>query len=466
MTAAERLAAFATDLRYEDLPGEVVDSAKLHLLDTIGAGIAARALGEGDAGLRVVEERGAGGPSSAFGLGKGFPADDAAFANAMLCHALDFDDTHLESICHVSTVVVPATAAVAESCRASGADLVLALVIGNEVAVAAGRGVATAVHARGFHPTPLFAIFGAAAAVSRLSGLGAETLVNAFGIAGSMASGLFEYLADGSATKPIHAAEAARGAFVASRLAVHGATGPASVLEGRFGLYASHGGLNLTAAEIEAQLADLGKRWETVRISFKPYPACQLIHSALDSGMRIMNEHSVDAAAVEGITVKVPPDAVRVVLEPVDAKLTPRTTYDAKFSLQYSLASMLVDGRVDLDTYTEGAIQAEPVLALAKRVGYETHPYPNYPANFPAAVTVRLTSGEVYDAETLHEPGGSENPMSADAIRAKFRANAALGLGEAEVESLENGLLGIDELDDVAPVFAQLRSVTRAGEAG
>jgi 2-methylcitrate dehydratase PrpD len=322
------------------------------------------------------------------------------------------------------------------------------------------------VHARGFHPTPLFGIFGATAAVGKLLALETETLVNAFGIAGSMASGLFEYLADGSATKPIHAAETARGAIVASHLAAHGATGPASVLEGRFGLYASHGGLNLTPAEIDAQLETLGQRWETLHISFKPYPACQLIHSALDSGMRIVEEHSVDVSDVEAVTVKVPPDAVRVVLEPVDAKIAPRTAYDARFSLQYSLASMLIDGRVDLDTYTEQAIQTEPVLALAKRVDYETHPYPNYPANFPAGVTVRLTTGEVYDAETLYEPGGSENPMSADAIRAKFRANAALGLGADEVESLEAALLAVDEADDVVEVFGLLRCAAYAREAG
>ena len=465
MTAAERLAAFATRLRYEDLPGEVIDAAKLHLLDTVGAGIAACALREGDAGIKVVEETGATGAASAIGLSYGVPAADAAFANGMFCHALDFDDTHLESICHVSTVVAPAAAAAGEVRGASGTDLVLALIIGNEVAARVGRGVALAVHARGFHPTPLFGIFGATAAVGRLSALGSDTLTNALGIAGSMASGLFEYLADGSATKPIHAGETARGAFVASRLAAHGATGPASVLEGRFGIYAAHGGLNRTPAEIDAQLNDLGETWETLRISFKPFPACQWIHSALHSAGMIIAETPLDPDAVESVTVRLPPDAVRVVLEPVAAKLAPRTAYDARFSLQYSLASLLVDGRVDLDTYTDRAIRAEPVLALAERITYKTHPYPNYPANFPAAVAIRLRTGELYEAETLQEPGGSGNPMSSDEIRAKFRANALLGFKAADVEALERDLLVIDDFDDVGDVLRRLRSANRDHEA-
>lgn len=134
-------------------------------------------------------------------------------------------------------------------------------------------------HERGFHPTSVCGVFGATLAAGLLWGLTESQLVGAMGIAGSMASGLFEYLADGSQTKPLHAGWAAHAGIMATQLAQHGARGPASVLEGRFGLYKAY--LNRDSAELERQLDDLGERWETPKIAYKAFPACHYIHGCL-----------------------------------------------------------------------------------------------------------------------------------------------------------------------------------------
>src|SRR5439155_10578585 len=231
MTAAQTIAEWATSLTADDVSEDVAEHAKLHFLDAIGCGYAASALGVAGGGRTAMAEPGGARQASVIGLDAALPAPSAAFANAMLCHGLDFDDTHSDSVSHVSVVVCPAALAVAEAAGASGRDLLTAIVAGNEITTRIGMAVPGAFHARGFHPTAICGIFGGTAAAARLGGGDAATTASALGIAGSFAGGLFAYLADGTATKPMHPAWAAHGAVIAARLAALGAEGPPSVIE-------------------------------------------------------------------------------------------------------------------------------------------------------------------------------------------------------------------------------------------
>jgi len=445
-TAAERFAEFALELDLDAVPGEVVEAAKLHVLDVLGCGVAAHGLGIATEGRTTMAEM-AGEPEAAvIGLDEALPAPSAAFANAMLCHGLDFDDTHSDSVSHVSTVVVPAALAVAETHGAGGRDLLTAIVAGNEIVARIGMAAPGAFHERGFHPTAICGIFGATAAAARLSGLDESPTASALGIAGSMASGLFAYLDDATATKPIHAAWAAHGALLAVRLAAHGAEGPPGVLEGRFGVFHAFVDRRI---DLEPQLRDLGERWETPRIAFKPYPACHFIHGSLGATGSL---GTVDVDEIEEIVVTVPEAGVSLVLEPADSKVSPRTEYEGKFSLQYSTAAMLVHGRVGLTSYTAAALADQRVLDLARKVRYETKEYETYPAAFPGGVRIVLRDGRVLDAEFPHQLGAPENPMSADQVRQKFRENAALAGG---FDALEDSVLSLEKVEDVRGLLAQ-----------
>ena len=170
-TAAERFAQFALELDLDAVPDDVVEAAKLHVLDVIGCGLAAHGLGIAGEGRATMSELGGAAEASVIGLDSMLPAPNAAFANAMLCHGLDFDDTHSDSVAHVSTVVVPAAAALAEARGASGRELLTAIIAGNEVVTRIGMATPGAFHRRGFHPTAICGIFGAAAAAARLNGL-------------------------------------------------------------------------------------------------------------------------------------------------------------------------------------------------------------------------------------------------------------------------------------------------------
>jgi 2-methylcitrate dehydratase PrpD len=385
--------------------------------------------------------------ASVIGLDGGLPAANAAFANAMLCHGLDFDDTHSDSVSHVSTVVVPAALAAAEARASTGREVLTAIVAGNEIVTRVGMATPGAFHERGFHPTAICGIFGATAAVARLRELSVGDAASALGIAGSMASGLFAYLDDATATKPIHPAWAAHGALVATRLAELGAEGPPGVLENRFGVYHAFVG---TRIDLEPQLADLGERWETPRIAFKPYPACHFIHGSLGATASLVD--ALDPDEIEEVVVTVPEPGVSLVLEPVEAKVAPRTDYEGKFSLQFSTAAMLVHGRVGLATYTPDALSDPRVLDLARKVRYETTEYASYPAAFPGGVRIVLRDGRTLEADMPHQLGGPENPMTETQVRDKFRENAALAGGG--FERLEETVLALEEASDVRGLLA------------
>ena len=459
MAAARRIAEWATRLDLDDVPEAVRADAKLHVLDTIGCGLAAHATGVAHEGRSTMGELGGASQATVIGSATRLPAANAAFANAMLCHGLDFDDTHSDSVSHVSTVIAPAALAAAEQVGAGGRDALAAIVAGNEIVCRVGMAAPGAFHARGFHPTAICGIFGGVAAVSRLTELDVDTATSALGIAGSFAGGLFAYLAEGTPTKPMHPAWAAHGAHLAARLAAHGAAGPSSVLEGKFGLYHAFIGAEEGEIDIDGQLSDLGSRWETPRIAYKPYPVCHFMHGSLGAAAEGAASRTFAPDEIEDVLVVVPEAGVSLVLEPAAEKKAPRSEYEGKFSLQYSVASLLVRGHVAVGDFTDEAIADPAVLAVAAKVRYDTRPYPTYPQAFPGGAEVRLADGTSFAADWPHQKGGPENPLSPDEVREKFRENASLALGEAAVTRLEHALLSLEEQDDLTAALAPLASL-------
>lgn len=451
-TAAKRLGDFISTLG-TNIPENVRHAAALHVLDTFGCGLGAFALGESRYAAAAVAEDGVTvGPATAIGFAESTSPTNAAFVNGTLFHTLDFDDTHPNSVMHVSTAVVPAALAAAQAAGASGADLVAAIVAGNETSIRVGSAASGLFHARGFHPTGVCGVFGATAAAARARGLDGDTTAHALGIAGSMASGLLEFLADGSATKPMHAGWAAQAGITAARLAAHGATGPATVFEGVRGFFATY--MHGQEVDFEAQVSHLGSRWLTPDIAFKPYPACHYTHAPVDALAAVLADSPLGPDDVESIVAITDASGVALVCTPAEDKAAPRTPYDAKFSLPYCLAYRLVHGRLDVTSFTADAISDPVVLALAARVSYELRQFAPRPDAFGGAVRVVTRDGRTLEHELRYQRGAAENPISDADVVDKYRTNASLALDADQVSALESAVLGLGAGSDLGFIAA------------
>ncbi len=443
MTAAETLAGFCADLRWVDVPGEAVHAAKRHILDAVGVALAAADAGTGAPVVESVRAWAGAREASVIGHDFGAPAPHAALANGTLVHALDFDDTHIESVVHPSAFVVPAALAVGEESGADGKTFLTACIAGYEVSTRIGAAAPGRFHARGLHTTGLCGTFGSAAVAGVLWGLTPEQLAHALGIAGSQSSGLFAYLADGSETKRFHAGWAAQGGILAADLARRGFTGPVSIFEGPHGLFdAFLAGESHDPARL---VRGLGTEWETRRIAIKPYPACHFTHAFMDA----VAHSGVRAGDVEEITCAIAPPAAGIVAEPRKERLTPATTYAAQFSLPFAVASALVGGREGFDLFGEEARADRRVLALAERVHHVVDQTLPFPATYGGRVTIVLRDGRVREIEELVNRGHPDRPLTDDQVFAKFVANARRRLDNGAVQKVADCVWKLDDVDSV-----------------
>lgn len=432
--AALTLARFSSALRYNDLPGTAAEAARRHLLDTFGVAIRGRSHGNAQNALAAMQDvDGSAGSIPVWGAGETLSAGYAALANGVASHALDFDDTHTDSIVHGSAILAPVVMALGHERSARGADLLTAFVAGWEVAARVGLASRGSFHKRGFHTTSIAGVFGAATAAARLLGLSADQTAHALGIAGSQASGINEYLSNSSSAKSIHAGWAAQAGILAAHLAKAGMTGPMSVFEGRDGLLRAYGLAD--DARAAALTADLGTRWEVTRVSIKPYPCCHFAHAFIDC-VGALAGRGIAARDVEALHCVVPEIELPLICEPFAEKLRPETPYAAKFSLPFVLAARLADGRIDHRTFESANLGRHDLLQLADRVTYRVAAPGEtpFPRTFPGWVEATLRDGRKLVERLEVNAGHPDNPLSLEAVAAKFRDNTSAALGEAAAD--------------------------------
>ena len=451
-TASQQMAEFVAGLRFDDLPPDVVAAARRHMLDAVGVALAASALGAGGPVIEMTRSWAGARESSVIGYDFGAPAPWAALANGTLTHALDYDDTHVESVVHPSAFVVPAAIAVGEEIGASGRDIVTAAVAGYEVATRIGAAAPGRFHVRGQHTTGLCGTFGAAAVAGRLWGLTSDEIAQAFGIAGSQSSGLFAYLSDGSETKRLHAGWAAHGGIVAADLARRGFTGPSTIFEGPHGLFDAF----LAGEEPDrARLVrGLGTEWETTRIAIKPYPACHFVHAFMDAGI----EAGVKWADIEEIVCSIAPPAIGIVAEPRAPRLHPATTYQAQFSLPFAVASAIVGGRDALEYFGDDARADRRVLTLAERVHHEPDTTLPFPKTYGGKLRVYTRGGRSIEIEELVNRGHPDRPLSDEELASKFLKNARMRLETRAARRALTKLQRIDQIDKIENLTSALQT--------
>jgi 2-methylcitrate dehydratase PrpD len=456
-TVAEVFATWAAGLGPEAIPGAARAVATNALLDVAGLCIAARGTDYVRAALAAWDAEG---PCTALGHARKLDAAGAALINGTAAHGEDFDDSFEGTPVHASAVVLPAVLAAAERYGRSGADALRGYVVGTELMCRLALVAPTAIHRAGFHPTAVIGALGAAAAVGAALRLSPPQLTSALGIAGSMASGILEYLAEGTWTKRLHAGWAAQAGLRAALLGRAGFLGPRTVLEGEHGFFHAFG-IREIEPDFRFVTGGLSDEWQMAKIAFKPYACGTMLHPFIDCAIRLAREGAA-AADVREVVCRVGEGTVHRLWEPLAEKRNPTTSYSAKFSGPFAVALGLTQQAAGLEQFTEARVRDPDLLALAAKVRYEIDPDNEYPRNYTGDVRAVLADGSVREAHQPHLRGGVREPLHRAEIRAKFRANAAYGgLPEERIRDLEAWCERLFEQDDPG-ALAILRSSSLA----
>ena len=437
-SVAERLADVISEL--PDQPPEAMRSVCRSLLvDIAGICIAARDTDFMRATLEASDE-----PGDCTVIGHAQPRSlaMAALCNGTAAQGEDFDDTFEGGPAHAGAVVVPALLATAERHGLGGTDLVRGIAVGAEVICRLCPVAPKLVHKAGFHPTAVFGAIGAAAGVGSALRLDAKELVDAMGVAASMASGIIEYLAEGAWTKRMHPGWAAQAGYRAARLAQAGFSGPRTVFEGEHGFF--HAFARTHDGRFDEMLEDAGTRWLAADIAFKPYACGTMAHPYIDCARRLV-AGGLDPALIESIECETAEGIVHRLWEPLASKQSPPNGYAAKFSVPYAIAVGLLREDAGLGEYEEAVVHDPRVRALAGRVRYVIDPDNPYPRQFTGHLRVTLRNGEVREVRQGHFRGGVEEPLAFEDLVRKFRANCAYGGLEAQADEFLDLLAFIPE---------------------
>jgi len=445
VSVSEIFASFVEKTRFEDLPEEVIDKTKLHIIDTIAATFAGsesplcKVLKNYASTTEKIQESTI---IASGGLKVSSPM--AAMINGVAAHALEIDDGHRYCGCHPGCVVVPAALATAEKENASGKDLILAVCLGYEVMIKVGWAINPSHLSRGFHTTGTAGVFGAAVASGKIMNLSKKELKHALGIAGIQSSGLLEVVNSGQMIKPLIPGRAAQSGVLSAILAREGVEGPDSIFEGEKGFFrAMSGDLR------ENNLSDLGKPFEISNSYFKFYTACRHIHPAIDAARSIREKYG-KMLTKENIT------KIIIKTYPVAVSLTgnirkPKTFEEAKFSLTYAVSQELL-GKMMYENYNPRDFEIdEEVLELCEKCEVISDPSEgeNYPKKRGATVEVHLKSHEKVLRSKVGLPiGEPENPSGEWRIIQKFKRCCHVK-GGSVVDRLVSTLLKLEELEDI-----------------
>jgi 2-methylcitrate dehydratase PrpD len=441
-TLTRSLGAFVCDLRLAAIPAQAMDVVHLGMADSVATMIAGSVEEPPNILRRALNPPA--GDASIYLTGPRVPAPEAAWINATAAHALDYDDVALRG--HPSTVLVPAILAEAEALKASGAQMATAYVAGYEVwAELAGRDPAQH-HEKGWHPTGIFGPIGAAAACASLRGLDSERAALALALAASHSAGLVANF--GTMTKPYHAGRAAHAGVISARLASAGFSSSPDALEHPLGFLAA---VSPKGEADRTSPAMAGRGWQILKqgLSVKKYPLCYCTHRAIDGMLDLLSAHKVGADEVETITVSTSRRNATIL-----RNSRPQTGLEAKFSMQFAMASSIVAGKVGLTELTDSFVQRQDIQALLSKVKVEADDREDAERSGAAPydlVVVETRDGRrLESARVTDERGSPKLPLTTGEVWAKFESCLAVGNPKLEARRIFDGLMSIERQSSVA----------------
>jgi 2-methylcitrate dehydratase PrpD len=439
MKVTERLARYVLETSYPSFPKEVVHQGKRCFLDLLGVALGGAKQPLSKILLKMVKDFG--GQPQATILGHGLKTNvmNAALVNGAMAHALDYDDTHSGSLGHPSAPLIPAVLAVAEWKGLSGKSALEAFILGFEVETRIGLGMGMKPYDRGWHATSTFGRFGAAVAAGKLLGLSLEEMKIALGLAGTQAAGL--RLVFGTMTKPFHPGKCAFDGVLSAILAQRGFTCAPNIIEGKKGYWEVLG----DDSNLEPMVKDLGKKYEVLKNTFKPYAACLLTHPTIDAILEMRNKYNLKPEDVEAISC----DVGKFCLDSA-GQVEPKTGLSGKFSTYYCAALALAEGVAGENMFTDKKVLDPKMVALRKKVKAKV--IPGY-KDTEAKVTITAKGGKKYSAYVDTPKGDPRNPPTDEELENKFRSLAPSVLPQKKINSLVDTIWNLEKVKNIRQVL-------------
>ena len=422
------VAEFVVNLNFADIPAEPIELGKKSILDGLGlalSGSKAETWGLIQEYLKTFVSPPKGG-AAVLGSAVRYPARFAAFANGVAIHVDDFDDTQLASakdrvyglLTHPTVPVLPAALATAEVEGKSGKDLLVAYEAGVEVECKVAEAISPRHYEDGFHSTGTCGVFGGAAACAKLKGLDVAHTARAFGIAASQAAGLRENF--GTMMKPFHAGHATEAGVVSADFAAIGWTAAEQILEAQRGFFHAYGGTYDPSVIVNR----LGNPWtfQNPGVSIKPFPSGSLTHPGMTELLRLIHDNSIKAADVERVEVGTNRNMPNALIHH-----HPKTGLQAKFSMEFCMAILLLDGKADQTKYTDAVVNRDDVQKMIDRVHFYVDPEAEQAGydKMTTIIKITLKDGRTISGRADFGKGSPSDPMSYDEVAEKFRGCAA-----------------------------------------
>jgi 2-methylcitrate dehydratase PrpD len=461
MDAIYDIADYIARTRYDDIPQNVIKIAKRFIIDSIGVSMAgSSAPGNGQI-IDLIKGWGGKKESSIWIYGTKVPAPLAAFANSILIHSHDYDDTHDRTATHANVTALPAAMSIAEMMGSSGKELITSVILGVDLTCR----LALASHLfHGWHNTATVGIFGATAAAGKILGLNQEQIVNAMGIAYSQAAGNRQGRQDGALTKRIQPAFSTKAGVTSAFLAQRGVSGAKRVIQGEWGFFRLYHdpGCKFEPDKWAKDLKEgLGERFEVVNLGTKPYPCVRCSHASIDGALDLANQQNIRSEEIEEVIIFTNQRVIDTAGGPFQIRMNPLV--DAQFSIPYTVSAALTRKKINLDTFEEGSIRDPEIGKLAAKVKVVLDPEFEHSTAVegPIKIKIRMRDGKEWNHRVERARGHSQNPLSEEELFEKFRDclhHTVEPIPENRIGKIFSCLMELDQAKNISPLIRLMNS--------
>lgn len=441
MFYSEILADFLVNLN--EIPNEVKQRAKELMLDSIGTALAAS---NEESVMKAVQMFQAL-PHSAqkaeiWGRKIVIDAQYAAMCNGIAAHALDYDDTHTEAILHASAILTPLILSYGFTLTKDTNKLLKAFIVAWEISARIGIASKGTFHKRGFHTTAICGSFAATVACGVMLDLNKEQMINALGFAASFASGVNEFLSNGSNSKLLHIGNAIKNGILTAHFAKANLNAPVSIFEGRDNIFRTFGiEEHCDKSELTKGLNDI---WQTLQVSIKPYPCCHFAHGLIECALALRKDN-LKASEIKSIHCFVDEVPISFICEPLKDKFEPKSAYQAKFSLPFLMSLAFNDGFINFNSYAN--LNRNEIVAFAKKISYEKRANSGFPKYFCGHIQCVLANGNKIKKDVFINKGNPDNPLTFDELKDKFLCNAQIAISKEKAQSILKAIMCFEKLD-------------------